>query len=87
MTDELPVVAIRVANEGIGATAEEQILIRDDPEAQADEVVRLLRDPDRRRQFGRAGRAYVEAQWTWEAHFEKLERVLFEVARGRSRSR
>jgi glycosyltransferase involved in cell wall biosynthesis len=86
MASELPVVATRVANEGIGATPDEQILLRDDPEAQADEVVRLLRDPDLRQRFGRAGRAYVEAHWTWEAHFSKLERVLVEVARGRSAS-
>jgi glycosyltransferase involved in cell wall biosynthesis len=87
MASELPVVATRVANEGIGATPEEQILIRDDPEAQAAEVVRLLRDPERRQQLGRAGRAFVEAHWTWEAHFEKLERVLVEVAREHSLSR
>jgi glycosyltransferase involved in cell wall biosynthesis len=87
MASELPVVATRVANEGIGATPDEQILLRDDPEAQADEVVRLLRDPDLRRRLGRAGRAYVEAHWTWEAHFDRLERVLIEVTRGSSAPR
>jgi glycosyltransferase involved in cell wall biosynthesis len=77
---ELPVVATSVANEGIGATPEEHLLVRDDPEAFAEAVVGLLRDEGARERLGRAGRRFVEANWTWEAHFERLEKVLREVA-------
>jgi len=32
---------------------------------------------------GSAARRFVEANWTWEAHFLELERVLFDVVNGR----
>lgn len=80
MACRLPVVATRVANEGIGARPEEHLLLRDDETGMADAVIGLLRDGPSRRKLGEAARAFVESSWTWEAHFEKLERVLFEVA-------
>jgi glycosyltransferase involved in cell wall biosynthesis len=80
MACELPVVATRVANEGIGGTPGEHLLLRDDPKSMATAIVELLRDAAERQRLGTAGRTFVEANWTWEAHFLKLERVLFEVA-------
>ena len=53
------------------------------PEAIADTVIKLLRDDSERERIGRAARTFVEAKWTWEANFEKLEGVLFETARSR----
>jgi glycosyltransferase involved in cell wall biosynthesis len=82
MACELPVVATSAANEGIGALPEEQILVRDAPEAMAEAVVALLRDPAHRQRIGSAARRHVAAHWTWEAHFEKLEKVLLEVVSG-----
>jgi glycosyltransferase involved in cell wall biosynthesis len=80
MACELAVVATSAANEGIGATPDEHLLVRNDAESFADAVAMLLRDRARRTALGRAARAFVEARWTWEAHFEKLEKVLLEVA-------
>lgn len=85
MACELPVVATSIANEGIGGTSEENLLLRDDPVSFAETVVRLLRDAPLRRRIGRAARAFAEAHWTWEAHFEKLEAVLREVVAERGR--
>jgi glycosyltransferase involved in cell wall biosynthesis len=82
MACELPVVATTAANEGIGAVPEEQILVRDAPEAMAKAVVALLRDAALRERIGRAARRYVATHWTWEAHFENLEKVLLEVVSG-----
>ena len=81
MASELPVVATRVANEGIGATPESHLLLRDEPRAFADAVIALLRDRGARERLGRAARSFVEANWTWEAHFEAQLRVFEEVAR------
>jgi glycosyltransferase involved in cell wall biosynthesis len=81
MACELPVVATPVANEGIGARNGEQILLCDDADAMAEAVAGLLRDPQRARALGRAGREYVLANWTWEALFERQESVLEEIAR------
>ena len=80
MACELPVVATRIANEGIGASDGEQILLCDDESSIADAVTSLLRDPERAQAIGRAGRAFVEASWTWEALFERQEKVLAEIA-------
>jgi glycosyltransferase involved in cell wall biosynthesis len=81
MACELPVVATKVANEGIGAVPDEHLIVRDDAESMAAAVVELLRDPARAQQLGRAARAWVEASWTWDALFERQERVLAEIAR------
>jgi glycosyltransferase involved in cell wall biosynthesis len=80
MACELGVVATSAANEGIGGVPDTHLLVRDDAESFADAVVELLRDADRRAALARSARAFVEKSWTWEAHFEKLEAVLAEVA-------
>jgi glycosyltransferase involved in cell wall biosynthesis len=84
MASELPVVATNLANEGIGAAADAQLLLRDEPEAFADAVIGLLRDGAARERLGRAARAFVEQHWTWDAHFERQLGVFQAVAaRGR----
>lgn len=79
MACELPVVATSIANEGIGADPDVNIVVRDDADGMAQAVVALLRDADRRSRMGRAARDFVEASWTWEAHFERLEGWLVEA--------
>jgi glycosyltransferase involved in cell wall biosynthesis len=80
MACELPVVATSVANEGIGAAPDEHILVRDDAASFADAVIGLLQNAASREKIGGAARSFVESHWTWEAHFENLEKVLVEVA-------
>jgi sugar transferase (PEP-CTERM/EpsH1 system associated) len=80
MASELPVVATNVANEGIRATPETHLLLRDEPEAFANAVIGLLRDAGARERLGRAARGFVEQHWTWEAHFAQQLRVFQEVA-------
>jgi hypothetical protein len=80
MACELPVVATRVANEGIGAVPGENIAVRDEPESIAAALIELLQDAEARRRMGRAARAFVESNWTWEAHFERLEQWLVEAS-------
>lgn len=83
MACELAVVATPEANEGIGGVPDEHLLVRGDAAGFAEAVTDLLRDAGRRRELGRAARAFVEQHWTWEAHFGKLEATLLEVAAGR----
>jgi glycosyltransferase involved in cell wall biosynthesis len=80
MACELPVVATPAANEGIRGTPDENILVREEPQAFADAVVELLDDAALRERIGTAARGYVETHWTWDALFERLEAVLLEVA-------
>jgi sugar transferase (PEP-CTERM/EpsH1 system associated) len=80
MACALPVVATSVANEGIGAKPGEHLLVRDDADAFADAVIGLLRDAGLRERLGTAARRHVESHWTWEALFERLEKLMGEVA-------
>jgi sugar transferase (PEP-CTERM/EpsH1 system associated) len=80
MACELPVVATSIANEGIGATPDEHLWVRDDAASFARAVTELLRDEQEARRLGRAARAWVEAHWTWDALFARLEASLVEAA-------
>ncbi len=82
MASELPLVATTVANEGIGAAPDREILLRDDPHGFADAVVGLLRDQEARRRIGQAAREFTEKNWTWEAHFERMEAIMQELTPG-----
>jgi glycosyltransferase involved in cell wall biosynthesis len=75
----VPVVATRVSNHGVGATPDEHLLVADDPEAFADAVVTLLRDPALRARMGDAARALVTTHYdlgaavdVWDAEIRKL---------------
>lgn len=80
-------VATSVANEGIGARPDEHLLVADSPEAFAEAVLRLLREADLRTRLGKAGRQFAEANWSWEAHWLKLEQDFYDAIDGRPPSR
>jgi glycosyltransferase involved in cell wall biosynthesis len=70
------VVATSIANEGIVAPAG-TLVVADAPEAFAEAVVALLKSPQQAMQLGKAAREYVVQNWTWEAHFHKLESDMY----------
>jgi polysaccharide biosynthesis protein PslH len=63
---EKAVVSTSVGCEGLAVRGGEHLLIADDAESFAAEVVRLLREPRLRAVLGRAGRALVEGAYRWE---------------------
>ncbi len=71
------VVATTVANEGIGATPGEHLVIADSPGDIADGIVKLCEDAGRRAAFGEAARGFIETRWTWEAQFLDLEQSIY----------
>ncbi len=75
----VPVVSTAVGAEGLELSSEE-IAIRDEPEAFADAVVRLLADPAAARSQAVAARARVEARYDWERIGPQFARVLAERA-------
>lgn len=77
----VPMVATTVANEGIGAEHDRDLLLADTPQAFATAVVRLLTDDSLRRRLATAGRAFIESQWTLEHHFSVLEQRVEELYR------
>jgi glycosyltransferase involved in cell wall biosynthesis len=70
------VVGSSVANEGIMAP-NEALIIADTPDAFADAVIRLLREPEAAARLGAAARQYVLSNWTWEKHFLDLEDAFY----------
>jgi len=67
-----PVVATRVANEGIAAP-DDVLILADDAEEFAASIVWMLRNRAEAESIGRRARQYAEAGWSWEAHFLELE--------------
>lgn len=77
MAMQKPIVATTVANEGIGAIPDEHLVVADDPADMAAAILDLFADPDRAARMGAAARSFVQATWTWEAHFLRLEAEMF----------
>jgi GT2 family glycosyltransferase/glycosyltransferase involved in cell wall biosynthesis len=63
----MPVVATSVASSGLRFENGENLLLADEPDAFAGQIVSLLRDPHRRERLGRAGRKAVEQFYGWDA--------------------
>ena len=73
------VVSTRIGAEGLPIVSGQHFLQADSPADFAQAVVTLLKDPDRRRTLGRAGRRLVEERYSWtqvtrqfEAHCEEV---------------
>ena len=61
--------------EGIEFVPGREALIADTPEEFARTVIALFRDPDRRRELGRAARLLVESKYDWRAIVPRFEQV------------
>jgi len=75
MSMGMPMVVTSVANEGIKAIPDENILIGDTPERFADQVITLLKDDAMQKQIGEAARHFIVEKWSWEKHFGDLEEM------------
>jgi polysaccharide biosynthesis protein PslH len=79
-----PVVATPMANEGIGAVDGRDILIASQPAEFCRQIMTLFNDSVLCEKLGHSARRFVEAEWTWEHHFLRLEEDLYRVgANGR----
>lgn len=77
-----PVVTTRLANAGIGAEEEKEILIAEQPENFARQIIRLLADPDLAGRIGRAGRSFIRRRFNLEKSRENLDIIYDKVMRG-----
>jgi glycosyltransferase involved in cell wall biosynthesis len=74
-----PVVSTTVGAEGLGIGPGRHYVCADDPAGFAGAIVSLLRDPDRRRQLGDAGRRLVESCYSWPTIARVFEQRCEEV--------
>ncbi len=73
------VVSTSLGCEGLAIEPGKHLLLADEPEDFARSVIDLLQDPEKRRALGVAGRALVEAQYSWQSCGDRLQKVVEEV--------
>lgn len=78
----LPIVSTSIGAEGIEIGEGENILIGDTPEALADAVVRVLREPVLGERLRTQGRAWVEAHYHWRNVYPAWEDVYAKLLSG-----
>jgi polysaccharide biosynthesis protein PslH len=70
-----PVVSTRIGCEGLRVEHGETIFVADAPQEFADKVTQLLENLKLRHQLGKAGRALVEREYSWERIAQQLEQA------------
>ncbi len=75
MASATPVVAYAPAVAALSARAGEEVAVAHDAASFAAEIINLLAQPERRRQMGWNGRAYVERYHNWVAIAGELEEI------------
>jgi glycosyltransferase involved in cell wall biosynthesis len=78
------VVSTTVGAEGLGLESGRHFIAADEPDHFAREVVGLLRDPQRRRRLGDAGRRLMEARYAWDIVARDFEQRCAELVSGRT---
>lgn len=71
----LPVVSTTVGAEGIETTPGEDVLIADEPDAFAGELIALLQQSALARRIGAGGRATVESRYDWRKVYQAWHQV------------
>jgi glycosyltransferase involved in cell wall biosynthesis len=79
MASATPVVASPQAVSALAVTDGEQLLIGDNAESFARQILRLLDDAPLRQRLGKAGRAFVEQNHDWNKIVERLEEIYLAV--------
>ena len=70
-----PVIASRRAVLSLQAIGEEHLLVADGPAHFAQQILRLLADPELRARLGKAGRRYVETHHAWDRIVDDLAAI------------
>jgi polysaccharide biosynthesis protein PslH len=71
----IPVVSTTIGAEGILKKPEQDILIADEPQEFASEIVRVLKDPAMAYKLREKGRASVEMHYDWQKVYQRLDVV------------
>jgi glycosyltransferase involved in cell wall biosynthesis len=70
------VVSTSLGCEGLSAVPGKHLIVADQPEVFAQAVIELLKNPEKRRALGTAGRALVESAYSWERCGDRLLHIL-----------
>jgi glycosyltransferase involved in cell wall biosynthesis len=72
------VVSTSLGCEGLDVVPGEHLIVEDQPEEFVQAVVTLLKNSEMRKVLGTAGRALVEAKYSWDSCGERLLQALDE---------
>jgi len=86
MAAGLPVVSTSIANEGIQAKDNKEILLADTPQQFADKIVQLMSDTTQKKRIINGGFQFVKNNWNLHIHHEKLERILISICKRQRKS-
>jgi glycosyltransferase involved in cell wall biosynthesis len=75
----VPVVTSTIAASGVDAVKNEHLLVADDAEECAQTILRVMQDPDYRREFARAGLARVKSHHDWVSAMSRFDGMLPEA--------
>jgi glycosyltransferase involved in cell wall biosynthesis len=73
------IISTRIGAEGIDVVHDQHALLADEPQAFADQVLRVLGDPALATALGSAARRLAEARYSWPAAVSRLERFYEEL--------
>ena len=71
-----PVIATSGAATGTKTVTGKELVIADEEQQMADEIIALLADPVRQSDMGRKARDYVEREHSWGAHLARLDEII-----------
>jgi polysaccharide biosynthesis protein PslH len=78
-----PVVATSQAVSALAVKPDRDVLVAEEPAVFAAAIMRLLDNPQKRAEVGRAGRCYVEKNHRWAVIADQLEKVYESSSRGK----
>jgi sugar transferase (PEP-CTERM/EpsH1 system associated) len=76
MSMGIPCITSALANNALGATPNEHLIIAKSPLEFADAINNLLSNPDQVQQIGKAGRKFIQENYGWEGQTEPLLKIL-----------
>jgi len=74
-----PVVSTRLGIESLDAVPGRDLLVADEPQEFAGQIVRLLRDPGLRRSIGEHGRRLAQHRYSWRKNVVLLEQIYQDI--------
>lgn len=79
MAMNLPCITSTLANEALGATPNENILIANTPQENANQIISLLTNSQLAQNIAKSGNDFVKTNYRWETYGKLLENILKEV--------
>lgn len=76
MSMEIPCITTSLANNALGASVGNEILVADSPEEWVDAVKMLLNNEEQRRKLALKGKSFVMGRYSWKAQIDILHNII-----------